>query len=63
MAARGQKDRLEGADLAFHQRVREGFLAQAKVSPSWLSFDASLSESGQENLVWKAVRPYLPNNI
>ena len=62
VARRGQKDRLEGADLAFHRRVREGFLEQAKVNPTWLSFDASLSESEQENLVWEAVRPYLPNN-
>ena len=62
VARRGQKDRLEGADLAFHRRVRKGFLAQAEVSSSWLSFDASLSESEQEDLVWEAVRPYLPNH-
>ena len=59
VAARGQKDRLEGADLAFHQRVREGFLAQAKTNPTWRTFDASLSEAELEKLIWEVVQPYL----
>ncbi len=62
VAKRGQKDRLEGADLTFHQRVREGFLAQAETNPTWKTFDASLSERDLENLVWKAVKPYLPSS-
>lgn len=59
VAARGQKDRLEGADLAFHQRVRVGFLAQAKTDPSWTLFDASLSEGVLEQLIWRVVRDHL----
>ncbi len=65
VAARGQKDRLEGADLAFHKRVHAGFLAQAEVNPTWQVIDASLSETELEQLVWEAVKPclepYLPN--
>ena len=59
VAARGQKDRLEGADLAFHQRVREGFWAQAKTNPTWRTFDASLAERELKNLVWEVIQPYL----
>lgn len=61
VADRGEKDRLEGADLAFHRRVREGFLAQFETDPTWLKLDASLSEAALEGLVWDAVRAYLPN--
>lgn len=56
VAARGQKDRLEKADLAFHKRVREGFLAQAETNPTWLTLDATLSEDGLESRVWEAVQ-------
>ena len=62
VASRGQKDRLEGADLAFHKRVHKGFLAQAKANPTWLTFDAILSEGELGQLVWEAVKPYLPNS-
>jgi dTMP kinase len=37
-----QKDRMDGAPLAFHQRVREGFLAVAAENPArWRIVDAS----------------------
>ena len=61
VASRGEKDRLEGADLSFHRRVYEGFVAQAEAKPSWLRLDASLSAGELEQLVWEAVKPYLPN--
>ena len=61
VAARGQKDRLEGADLAFHRQVRTGFLVQAEASLSWRTFDATLSEDVLERQVWEALEPYLPN--
>jgi dTMP kinase len=60
VARRGQKDRLERADLSFHGRVREGFLKQAEADPTWVVFDASLSEAELHNLVWQAVRAHLP---
>ncbi len=59
VAQRGQKDRLEGADLAFHERVREGFLYQAEAHPNWLTFDAALPEEELKERVWQALRTYL----
>ncbi len=61
VADRGEKDRLEEADLAFHKRVHKGFLAQAEVNPTWQRLDASLSEGKLGHLVWDAVKLYLPN--
>ena len=60
VARRGEKDRLEGADLAFHQRVRAGFLAQAEEDSSWKIIDASLGEEAVERLVREAVQAYVP---
>lgn len=59
VAKRGHKDRLEQADLAFHQRVRAGFLAQAARTPSWRVLDATLAEDALHERVWQAVRPQL----
>jgi len=40
--ARNDKDRFESADAAFHERVREGFLAQAaQNADSWFVVDGS----------------------
>lgn len=40
--ARSDKDRFESADLAFHARVREGFLAQARDGgDAWFVVDGS----------------------
>ncbi len=40
---RSLKDRFELEDLAFHQRVREGYLKLAEAEPDrWLVIDASL---------------------
>ena len=60
VARRGEKDRLEGADLAFHRRVRAGFLAQAEEDSSWKIIDASLGEEAVERLVREAVQAYVP---
>ncbi len=42
--AHDAKDRFESADLAFHQRVREGYLTLAN-ELAWFVVDGSLSES------------------
>jgi dTMP kinase len=42
--AHDAKDRFESADLAFHQRVRDGYLALAD-ELAWFVVDGSLSES------------------
>ncbi|HEY5110790.1 MAG TPA: dTMP kinase [Acidimicrobiales bacterium] len=41
--AHDARDRFEAQDLAFHQRVREGYLELAK-DPTWFVIDASRSE-------------------
>jgi len=60
IAARGSKDRLEQADLAFHQRVREGFLQQSQADPSWIVLDATLPQEVLAEAVWECVEARLP---
>lgn len=60
VATRGEKDRLEGADLAFHRRVREGFLAQAEADSSWKVLNASLGEEVVARLVSEVVQAHVP---
>ncbi|PNY82314.1 dTMP kinase [Deinococcus koreensis] len=55
-ARRGQPDRLERADLAFHQRVRAGFLALAGREPErFLCLDATQDEDTLQAAIWAAV--------
>ncbi|MBZ9753293.1 dTMP kinase [Deinococcus sp. HMF7604] len=55
-ARRGQPDRLEQADLGFHQRVRGGFLALAAADPArFLVLDATQSEDELDAAIWAAV--------
>jgi dTMP kinase len=61
-ARRGQPDRLERADLAFHQRLRQGFLELAGLEPQrFLMLDATQSEVELENRIWEAVQLRLPD--
>ncbi|CAN5860356.1 dTMP kinase [soil metagenome] len=59
IAARGQKDRLELADLAFHRRVRAGFLKQAEEDSSWVVFDAAQGEEALAHEIWTTVESLL----
>jgi dTMP kinase len=54
VAGRGAEDRLEREALDFHQRVREGFLAQAEADPSWLVLDAAGAPDAVADAVWAA---------
>lgn len=55
-AARGQPDRLERADLAFHQRVRGGFLELARAEPQrFMVLDAAQSADDIEAAIWERV--------
>ncbi len=54
VAGRGAEDRLEREALAFHQRVREGFLAQAEADPSWLVLDATGTPDAVADAAWAA---------
>ncbi len=57
--ARSEQDRLEAAGLAFHRRVREGYLAQAAADPTWLVIDASAPADDVAAAVWAGVAPLL----
>lgn len=60
VAARGEKDRLERADLAFHQRVRQGFLQLAKAHPeTFVVVDAASPVEQVEAQLWQHLRPRL----
>ncbi|MDV6373825.1 dTMP kinase [Deinococcus arenicola] len=60
-ARRGQPDRLERADLSFHQRLRQGFLQLAEAEPTrFLVLDATLDEGKLEKMIWEAVQSRLP---
>ncbi|MDL2343492.1 dTMP kinase [Deinococcus sp. MIMF12] len=55
-AERGQPDRLEQADLAFHGRVRRGFLDLAAGEPGrFLVLDATRDEAEVSAAIWAAV--------
>ncbi|GGK23438.1 thymidylate kinase [Deinococcus malanensis] len=60
VASRGQPDRLERADLGFHQRVRQGFLDLAAAEPRrFLVLDATRSTDVLAGEIWKAVERQL----
>ncbi|CAM3572402.1 dTMP kinase [Deinococcus saxicola] len=60
-ARRGQPDRLERADLGFHQRLRQGFLKLAEAEPKrFLVLDATLAETELGKRIWEAVQSRLP---
>jgi dTMP kinase len=52
----GANDRFEQEALAFHQRVREGFLKLASEEPQrWLVIDSLLSKGKISDLIWQKV--------
>ena len=55
VARRGQKDRLELADLSFHQKVRQGFLQQASDNATWVVVDASQKPETLADMIWEMV--------
>jgi len=58
---RSLKDRFELEDLAFHHRVREGYLKLAEAEPDrWLVIDASLPKAKVAEIIWHRVSPLLP---
>ena len=54
--------RFEDQPLAFHNRVRRGYLELAGYCPGWQVFEARLSEDELAEQIWKAVSPLLPSN-
>jgi len=56
LARKRISDRFEREDIAFHQRVRRGYLEMAKKEPQrWLVVDASLPKKETERLIWERV--------
>lgn len=60
LARKRLKDRFEREDLAFHQRVREGYLKMAAAEPErWLVVDASLPQQEVQEQIWQRVKQLL----
>jgi len=54
-------DRFQTENLAFHQRVREGFLKLAKADPKrWLVIDGTKDKEAIAGIIWQRVRKLLP---
>ena len=57
-----RQDRFEQEELAFHQRVREGYLKLAATDPErWLVIDASQSKRKIAQIIWQRVSQLLPS--
>lgn len=60
-ASGGEWNRLDSEAVAFHERVREGYLALAAAEPQrWVVVDATLPPDALAERVWDAVRDWLP---
>ncbi len=56
LARKKKRDRFEQEDIAFHQRVREGYLKLAKEEPErWLVIDAAQSREKIAQVIWQRV--------
>jgi dTMP kinase len=59
---RAKLDRFEREEVAFHQRVRYGYLQLAAAdSERWLVINATLPKAEIEQVVWEGVRKLLHN--
>jgi len=55
-----KRDRFEAEDIAFHRRVREGYLKLAASEPErWLVIDASQSKAKIKEIIWQRVKRLL----
>jgi dTMP kinase len=58
---RSKQDRFEREEIAFHHRVREGYLKLAAADPGrWLVLDATLPQKEVQKLIWERVKQLLP---
>jgi len=59
-----RQDRFEREDIAFHQRVREGYLKLAASEPGrWLVVDASQSKAKIGQIIWQKVSQLLSKEV
>ena len=55
-----KRDRFEQEDIAFHRRVRQGYLALARAEPDrWLVVDAEKSQEEIADIIWDRVKKLL----
>ncbi|MGB2798232.1 MAG: dTMP kinase [Dehalococcoidia bacterium] len=60
LARKGLRDRFEREEIAFHQRVRSGYLDMAKKEPErWLVIDGSLPKKNIQGIIWERVQQLL----
>lgn len=59
VAARSGLDRLEAESVAFHARVREGFVTQSRSDPTWLLVDGAAEQDEVSGVIWRAVEHLL----
>ncbi len=58
------QDRFEGETMAFHQRVRQGYLQMAAAQPQrWLKVDGRLPRTEIEQIVWGKVPQLLAEKV
>jgi len=56
LARKKKRDRFEQEDIAFHQKVRDGYLRLAKEEPQrWLTIDAAQSKAKIAEVIWHKV--------
>jgi dTMP kinase len=56
----GEFNRIDGRDLAYHRRVREGYLSLAQRAPErYLVLDATGSEDAVEARIWQRLAPLI----
>ena len=57
----GEWNRLDAENLDFHGRVRQAYLAMARLEPSrWIVLDASLPPDELESQIWEILKERLP---
>ena len=60
LARQNERNVMEAQSLAFHARVRSGFLALADAAPAqWRVLDAARSPEAVHTDIWAAVEPHL----
>ncbi len=58
LARQADRDRLDSEPISFHQRVRDGFLTEARREPDrWVVIDATQDVQSVADRVWTQIRP------